>query len=264
MTSGIYQIINTTNGKIYIGSSKNIEQRWWAHRSKLRANKHHNPHLQNAYNKYGINVFQISFLEVCTLGDLIVIEQYYLDWLEPFEDRGYNLARIAKAPGQNPSPETREKLRVAGKKRIWSQATRTKISNSLKGRKMSAIAKAKLLAANLGKYHTKEHNTKVSVANKGRVVSEATRKKISDAQCGEKGNHFGRPIDEATKEKISNALKGRSPSNKGKLESKEAVAKRVFANTGKKRTVETREKMRKAQKKRRLNERLTTDLQTTN
>ena len=50
-TIGIYKIINKVNGKYYVGSSLNINKRWSVHKSALSKNKHHNDHLQNAWNK---------------------------------------------------------------------------------------------------------------------------------------------------------------------------------------------------------------------
>ena len=50
--SGIYQIRNKINGKIYIGSSadkKGILQRWKQHVKDLKNNIHHNKHLQTAW-----------------------------------------------------------------------------------------------------------------------------------------------------------------------------------------------------------------------
>lgn len=46
-------IVNTNNGKRYIGSSLNIRKRLWEHRANLRHNKHCNPHLQASWNRYG-------------------------------------------------------------------------------------------------------------------------------------------------------------------------------------------------------------------
>jgi hypothetical protein len=51
--AGIYSIYCTENEKQYIGSSKDIAQRWRDHRYELRNNKHGCYHLQNAWNKYG-------------------------------------------------------------------------------------------------------------------------------------------------------------------------------------------------------------------
>lgn len=51
MTSGIYQIKNKRNGKLYIGSSKRIEARIDKHKRMLRSNYHSNIHLQRSYNR---------------------------------------------------------------------------------------------------------------------------------------------------------------------------------------------------------------------
>ena len=61
--SGIYRILCAPSGKAYIGSSKNIVARWAAHRSKLRLNKHGNPHLQYAWNMYGAEAFIFEIVE---------------------------------------------------------------------------------------------------------------------------------------------------------------------------------------------------------
>lgn len=47
---GIYQIINTINNDIYIGSSVDIVTRFSSHKSCLRRNKHENIYLQFAWN----------------------------------------------------------------------------------------------------------------------------------------------------------------------------------------------------------------------
>ena len=51
--TGIYQIRNIINNKIYIGQSLNIKTRFLQHKQALRKNRHPNQHLQNAWNKYG-------------------------------------------------------------------------------------------------------------------------------------------------------------------------------------------------------------------
>lgn len=61
--SGIYQIVNLVNGKFYIGSSKNIYDRWEGHISLLNKNKHYNPYLQGSWKKYGEENFQFIILE---------------------------------------------------------------------------------------------------------------------------------------------------------------------------------------------------------
>ena len=78
---GIYMLLNTKNGKRYVGSSINIRKRLWEHRALLRHNKHGNPHLQNAWNKYGENFFEYSVLEKCDEDIRFIREQFYVDTL---------------------------------------------------------------------------------------------------------------------------------------------------------------------------------------
>lgn len=62
--SGIYKITCRPNNKIYIGSAINIRIRWNRHINELKMNKHVNPILQNAYNKYGLNSFIFEIIEI--------------------------------------------------------------------------------------------------------------------------------------------------------------------------------------------------------
>lgn len=88
----IYKITNILDGKFYIGSTSNYKQRKSQHFTELRSNKHANPRLQNAFNKYGEENFIIEVLEeVDGQNSLIPREQFYLDTLKPF----YNIRKIA-------------------------------------------------------------------------------------------------------------------------------------------------------------------------
>ena len=64
MTSGIYQIVNTKNGKIYTGQSKNIEKRITTHFRELSSNKHFNVYLQKSWNKHGRDVFDWKIVDI--------------------------------------------------------------------------------------------------------------------------------------------------------------------------------------------------------
>jgi len=61
---GIYRITNTANGKVYIGSTSEFKHRFRAHVNNLLANRHVNTYLQNEFNKYGEQAFEIEALEV--------------------------------------------------------------------------------------------------------------------------------------------------------------------------------------------------------
>ncbi len=99
MKSGIYKITNTTNGKFYIGSSKNIDERWDNHKQYLRGNYHINPKLQNAWNKYGEDKFIFEIIEETDSNQNVLFdrENYYLSSLKPYErETGYNIGSKAE------------------------------------------------------------------------------------------------------------------------------------------------------------------------
>lgn len=75
---GIYKII--INNKLYIGSSLDIKNRIKQHKSDLKNNRHANPKLQNAYNKY--HEFKYEILEkfdFIDIKDLRIREKYWCD-----------------------------------------------------------------------------------------------------------------------------------------------------------------------------------------
>ena len=92
--SGIYQITSICNGRIYIGSSKNLEQRKKNHFRCLKYNRHENNKLQRAYNKYGVDNFTFEVLLYCTPDNCLLYEQFCLDNLNPY----FNINRTAFKP----------------------------------------------------------------------------------------------------------------------------------------------------------------------
>jgi YesN/AraC family two-component response regulator len=98
---GIYEIRNTFNNKIYIGSSKNLYGRCKKHFSLLKHNKHTNMYLQNSYNKHGSNLFEFNVLEHCEEPELTILEQKYID----STNSDYNITR--EVIRNTPSPESR-------------------------------------------------------------------------------------------------------------------------------------------------------------
>ncbi len=86
MAAGIYQIVNLLTGKVYIGSSINIDERWRLHRKQLKRGNHHSYKLQWAFNDGSqFNWEILETVEVSTDREcLLLLEQIYLDYYRPF------------------------------------------------------------------------------------------------------------------------------------------------------------------------------------
>lgn len=96
MKSGIYKITNAVTNKFYIGSTKNIDKRWYDHKRELSLNIHINPKLQHSWNYHGQDKFLFEMIEEVEEDKLIEREQHYLDTLKPYErDIGYNISSSA-------------------------------------------------------------------------------------------------------------------------------------------------------------------------
>jgi hypothetical protein len=89
---GIYQIVNTATGHIYIGSTTKFSRRWGQHRRELNTGKHGNFRLQKDWRHYGSNVFEFRIVEVVegSLDELWAREQH---WINQGGDL-YNLAPV--------------------------------------------------------------------------------------------------------------------------------------------------------------------------
>jgi group I intron endonuclease len=118
---GIYKITCANTGKFYIGSSKNIDVRWYHHVNDLIKSRHHSDHLQHAFDKYGREAFLFEIIEECPESIKDKREQWYLDTLRPHDKNiGYNICGIVgNTTGVSPSQETRDKLADASRK-MWS------------------------------------------------------------------------------------------------------------------------------------------------
>lgn len=146
-TSGIYRIICTVTGKFYIGSAVNLLQRRHHHFTELRCNIHGNPKLQNAWNKYGEQVFIFEVLELVLPMSLTAREQYWFNKLKPFGKRGFNIALIAGS--------------TLGMK--FPKLSKLMLGNTHALGKISSAEKRKKIGqAHLGRKHSPEQNERHS------------------------------------------------------------------------------------------------------
>ena len=63
MSAGVYKMENKKTGVIYIGCSTQLKRRFRDHKNNLKKNKHKNGLLQEAYNQYGLDVFEFEVIK---------------------------------------------------------------------------------------------------------------------------------------------------------------------------------------------------------
>lgn len=184
----IYKIVNKINGKCYIGQTYNsLEERWRHHKgnsSKCR-------YLKKAFNKYGIENFEMKLICICFDEDLNKFEYQYIISCNSLVPNGYNLrqggnnAKLHELTKQKIGETLREGYssgrlinKSKGKPNMsfrgfkHTEEAKKKISEKLKGRKKEA---------QIGKIISDECKQKISEKAKQKVINEETYKKISDA-----------------------------------------------------------------------------------
>lgn len=109
----------------YVGSAaRTIRLRWSEHRHLLRNGKHTCRHLQNAWKKYGEDVFHFIVLENTTPEEAIAAEQRWMDHFRSIKAKLYNTSPVAGSQlGFKQLPETvaRVAAKLRGKKRTHEQ-----------------------------------------------------------------------------------------------------------------------------------------------
>lgn len=178
MNSGIYEILNSVNGKRYIGSAVSIANRFSVHRGALDRGRHHSRYLQSAWRKHGADNFQFRTLIVCAPRHLLFYEQRAIDAFSP----EYNICRNAgNSLGVKWTREAKQRLKVnANHNKHWL------------GRKHSPETLARMSAAKMGNTHTKGKPrdpvavAKTAAAHRGMRRSPETRAKIAAKAVGRK------------------------------------------------------------------------------
>ena len=96
--SAVYKITNTATNDFYIGSSKNVKQRWAVHKCKSKWNEQPNNPLYLDMQKYGVDKFAFEILEVVEPEELKEKEQKFIETLKPIYNRcnanGLNIDRF--------------------------------------------------------------------------------------------------------------------------------------------------------------------------
>lgn len=84
--TGIYRILNTLDGNCYVGSSRDIIQRWQVHKSPKSTSRL----VREAMQRDGIENFKLEILEECAVELLTEREHCWINTLKPqYNIRGY-------------------------------------------------------------------------------------------------------------------------------------------------------------------------------
>jgi group I intron endonuclease len=168
---GIYKIINP-NGKVYIGQSIDIENRF----KKYKHNCRTQIKLSRSFQKYDISNHIFEIIEECIESDLNEKERYWQDYYDVIGPNGLN-SRLTATNDKSGSLSEETKLKVSLSKigknlgvEPWNKGKKCdNISKSLKGKfignknpmfgkKASELNKQRSSEVNKGRKHSKEVN----------------------------------------------------------------------------------------------------------
>ena len=99
---GVYQIRNLANEKVLLGTSSDVPGILNRHKFSLRMGSHQNRALQADWNESGEDGFAFEILDELTpsegaernyRADLEFLEELWLEKLQPYDDRGYNVRK---------------------------------------------------------------------------------------------------------------------------------------------------------------------------
>lgn len=229
--SGVYRIVNTVSGKVYVGSAAHsLAYRCKSHRGCLNQDRHPNRHLQSSWNKHGSEAFEFQILEKCDSKICIEREQFWIDWHLEGDFQLFNICLVAgsqlgtkrseefckangdRGRGRKLSPEVIEARRQSqiGQKRtgqalqnLREAQNRPEVKAKVREGLASSEKNQLRLSSMKGKFkHTDEAKRKMSLARKGVPKTEEFKRKLSEAKKGHS-------VSPETRAKISATLKAR-------------------------------------------------------
>jgi group I intron endonuclease len=191
---GIYRI-TSPSGRVYIGQSWNIKQRWFTYRSYAA---HKQPLLQASLSKYGAHAHSYEVLMFLPA----TVEQRVMDKAEMFFIALFRECGIRML-----------NLMSGGFGGKHSEETKKKIGEKSKGHPPTSTSFKK----GESRPRTESWNRNISRGLMGKKVSDATKKKLSEINTGEKHPQYGLTKSEETRRKIGMAHKGRKLSTEQRL-----------------------------------------------
>lgn len=192
--AGVYEIRNTLNGKVYIGSSVNVGRRLAAHRQALARGNHSSRHLQAAWARHGADAFSFRKLLICAPDNLVLYEQLLVDGCNALDPAsGYNKRTVVQSnAGMKLTEEHKCKIAASvprgeahqyfGKR--LSEAAYKAAADLKRANGLSPEWRASLSSSRKGKKKPEGFGEKISALKQGAKHTEATRANMSRARAG--------------------------------------------------------------------------------
>jgi len=164
----VYEISNTIDNRVYVGSTINLNKRWNEHKRDLLNNKHQNIHLQRFVNKYGLNVLIFNVLEKINNKNILIREQHYLNIIK----NKFNIAENSSAPMMGKS-HTEEAIKKISQHSAGS-------NNPMFGKKRPQWLINKLTASSLNRNKSIEEKIKriINLPNRCEIIIKKNNCKI--------------------------------------------------------------------------------------
>ena len=222
----IYKIRNVVNNKFYVGSTTDTRERFRNHRQMLRGKRHHCPHLQASWNKYGEDCFKFEVVEIVESVELLWVAEGL--WLSEHFKKPYCYNAGA-------SPEAPMRGRFGPMHPSYGKPVTEEQKAAISATLKAFYAEDPNNHPRLGTQHTDETKVKISA-------------KVQQAVAEGRGGAF--IPSEETRQKMSESLKG----NQNALGCKrtdaerEAIRQRTMGNQnflGKTHTEESKQKLRR-------------------
>jgi group I intron endonuclease len=172
---GIYKITSPT-GRIYIGQSEDIQERWKIYKRTVTYNYNtKQPRLLNSFKKYGIDSHTFEVIEECKVEELDTKERLYQELFNVLGRKGLNcvLTGTEKVP------------------KVLSESTKSKIRKKLKGIPCKHSPEGLLKIKENGKrIRSQEEREKLSKSLTGKPKSQSHRENLSKSTRGVNNHQF--------------------------------------------------------------------------
>lgn len=172
--SAVYKIINTITGDFYIGSSKNVKQRWAVHKCKSKWNEQPNNPMYLDMQKYGLGKFVFEILAEAEADSLKEAEQKFIETLKPtYNNRNANGLNVEKKKEYN--KEYQKEYRKTDKYKEYEKSDKRKESHKEYQKEYQKSEKFK------------EYQKEYYKSDKGKETSRKASNKYNNQLCSYNG-----------------------------------------------------------------------------